>query len=641
MHQEDVEFSSEGLQEIDQAMRAATRITCSTTDFATALARFVEAFPTLAPNMHALLEMDDAEVQRMRCFLLFREIWIRVPRPDHAFRPLPLPKQERNEPCQCGSGRKFKQCCARLEGSLPFDPQGLSLLRYVLEELPTSAYANLPFEHLSPDELAFVAEQWVQTGRADIATFLLVPLLSDVKKLDARHEAAFDTLGDAYLQLGMPERRIELAERVMKARDLTLRCAAMHRGCTILSDAGDWPAAWKLFAEASRAQPDNPALSHLEVIMLASEGQTERAKERARYWLTRLARQGNAEGEESLMDFLRMMSEDPDAGLAMIRGEGEGDDDDGFMGGEDEEDAECLYPLVGMLETLPAPQSHYLLQPVRGDAGGLKADRELEALELQWAALFNRELIERAVDEMEELDSWQQSEWIVWLTKNPLAWQSFSILDDVGAFLDATLFPESLDASFDAMEYRLFAHAAFLLDRVIADNQAQGCRLEWGWQENRPALRLLARFIDVLDDVGEELRLLEWLVSTLNPSDNQGRRESLARLLIESGRAADALALCERYPGDSLGSMLYARVLALHQLARLDDAAIALALARQDRPKILSTLIAVRPRAPELDFNSTLIGDDDEAWYYRMDWLPVWTHLGALDWLKKAGKKKR
>jgi hypothetical protein len=41
---------------------------------------------------------------------------------------------------------------------------------------------------------------------------------------------------------------------------------------------------------------------------------------------------------------------------------------------------------------------------------------------------------------------------------------------------------------------------------------------------------------------------------------------------------------------------------------------------------------------PDLDFDTEEINGDDEAWYYRMDWLPAWQELGALDWLKKAAK---
>jgi hypothetical protein len=182
----------------------------------------------------------------------------------------------------------------------------------------------------------------------------------------------------------------------------------------------------------------------------------------------------------------------------------------------------------------------------------------------------------------------------------------------------------------------LLNHAFELLETVIADNKAQGCSLAWGWVENRPALRLLDNYINLLDDSNEELRLLEWLVGTLNPNDNQGLRDALARALLENGRAADALALCDRYPDDSLGAMPYVRVLALHQLGLFDEAAAALTVARLHRPKFLSVLLDANAPAPDLDFDSVTVGGEDEAWYYRMDWLPLWKRSGALDWLKKV-----
>ena len=629
MQEDEFEFSPEGLQEIENVMREGTRIVCSTRDFSAALARFTEVFPRLAPHMSTLIAVNDGKLLRARCSILLREIWQRVLRPDHNFRPLPLPKQERNEPCPCGSGRKYKQCCARLDGKLPFDPQEWSLLRYVLEDLPTSAYDTLPFPHLPPQELAFVAEQWIQEGHADTATFLLVPLLSEVKKLDARHEAAFDILSDAYVQLGMPEQRVELVERVMQASDLTLRSAAMHRRCTIYSTASDWPAAWKLFAQAERLQPNNPALSHLEVLMLASEGQTEHAKERARYWLARLARPAQKSGDDPLVDFLHMMSEDPDAVLAMIRGEGEADND-GFL---NKEALEWLTALLDVIAALPAPKCLYRLHPEQGDAGALQASPELLALEQQWRTVFHRNV------ESEENSPWENTEWLDWLTAKPenlLAWQSFAILEDISALMDETPAAPALGDVFEEIAARLQAHATSLLEVVIADNKAQGCRLAWCYEENRPALRLVENCIAVLDDVGEELRLLEWLVGTLNPSDNRGLRESLARVLVENGRTAEALALCERYPDDGLAGMLYAKVLALHQLGRFDDASAALAVACEKRPEVLRTLIATDPSAPDLDFDHITVGGKDEAWYYRMDWLKVWARLGGLGWLQKA-----
>lgn len=628
MQDDDVEFNDKSTAEIDRLMREATRMVCGTRDFPTGLARFIEALPTLAPQLALATAENDAESRRALCGVLFREIWNRVPRPDNGFRPLTMPRQERNNPCQCGSGKKYKHCCGRFEDAVPFDAQGLSLLKYVLEDIPETAYANLPFRHLSGEELAFVADQWLQEGRPDKVSFLLAPLLADVQKLDARHEAAFDMLGDAYLHLGMPDEREALVEHMMNAKDATLKCAALHRRCTMLSDAGCWPEAWQHFAQAQRLQPDNPALSHLEVIMLAAEGQTERAQERAKFWLVRLTRKDLVAPNDPLLNFLRVMSESPDAALAMMRGEM--DDEDDLFGASDE----WAFALIDLLEDLPEPESRYALHPRNGDAGELEADRKLSALEREWGEVFPQDWEDR-----DDYSPWEDTEWLEWLAANPLAWQSFRVLEDVAGVIDGgEVADDEVDDDLGEVEDSLLAHAATLLETVIARNKAQGCRLEWGWLENRPALRLLSAHIERLDDDQERLRLLEWLVSTLNPNDNQGLRESLARDLIMSGRAADALALCERYPDDGLGAMLYARVLALQQTGRLDEAAAALAQARKERPKILKTLLAANPRMPELDFIGVTMGGEDEAWCYRMDWLPVWKESGALAWLKKAAK---
>ncbi|MDZ4255145.1 MAG: SEC-C metal-binding domain-containing protein [Sulfuritalea sp.] len=627
MQDEDIEFDDDSTAEIDRLMREATRIVCGTRDFAVGLTRFIEVLPELAPQLALATAENGAESRRALCSVLFREIWNHVPRPDNGFRPLPMPKQERNSPCQCGSGKKYKQCCGRFEDAVPFDAQGLSLLKYVLEDIPQSDFAKLPFRHLSAEELAFVADQWLQEDHPEKVSFLLVPLLADVHKLDARHEAAFDMLGDAYLHLGLPEEREALVERMLGAGDPTLKCAALHRRCTMLSDAGRWPEAWQAFTQAQRLQPDNPALSHLEVVMLAAEGKIERAQDRAQFWLTRLTRQGLVEDGDPLLEFLRAMSENPEAALAMMAGEP--DDADDIFGTSDE----WALALIDLLEDLPEPECHYALRPKNGSAGELAADPTLSALEQEWEEVFPQ-----VGEDLDDLSPWEDTEWLDWLAANPSAWQSFRIMDDVVAVVDGTETDDDVDDELLEMEDKLLAHAATLLETVIASNQAQGCRLEWGWLENRPALRLLAGHIDQLEDDGERLRLLEWLVTTLNPNDNQGLRENLARMMILRGRAADALALCERYPDDGLGAMLYARVLALHRLGRLDAAAAALAEARRHGPKILKTLIAARPRMPELDVDTVTIGGDDEAWYYRMDWLFLWQELDALTWLKKTAK---
>jgi hypothetical protein len=64
----------------------------------------------------------------------------------------------------------------------------------------------------------------------------------------------------------------------------------------------------------------------------------------------------------------------------------------------------------------------------------------------------------------------------------------------------------------------------------------------------------------------------------------------------------------------------------------------ALAAARNAAPEILKTLIAARPRQPRLVLGELEAGSPSEAWFHRMDWLPLWAERGALDWLMQAVK---
>ncbi|QTF91328.1 SEC-C metal-binding domain-containing protein, partial [Halomonas sp. BM-2019] len=71
-----------------------------------------------------LTEWFDAQ---MPYWGIARTLWNAAPLPSRGFRPAPLPEPKRNDPCPCGSGKKFKRCCQPLLGE---HPAGLA------EELP-------------------------------------------------------------------------------------------------------------------------------------------------------------------------------------------------------------------------------------------------------------------------------------------------------------------------------------------------------------------------------------------------------------------------------------------------------------------------------------------------------------------------
>ena len=68
-----------------------------------------------------------------------RQFWGQMPYPPNRWRARGLPKTERNGPCHCGSGRKFKQCCAEFEHA----PLALT----------TESLQVLALEHAAPEWL--------------------------------------------------------------------------------------------------------------------------------------------------------------------------------------------------------------------------------------------------------------------------------------------------------------------------------------------------------------------------------------------------------------------------------------------------------------------------------------------------------
>lgn len=587
------------------------------------LAWFADSAPRLAPSLAA--QIIGGEQDRRAAFLnIGRLLWNRTPLPDNRFRPRPLPKPERNAPCPCGSGRKYKHCCAFTEG-LPDLFENLSLLLYVLRHIPAGQYKELPFNYLDPEEVAYIGHIWREEGDAKKTVKLLEPFLADPARLDQRAEPAFDTLIECYNDLGNPRKKTKLIEAFLQAPEKTLRSAALHRRITVVSDAGDFDEAWRLFHEAQRLEPDNPHLATLEIVLLQARGEYERARERGRFWIARLTRERNPDYAD-LIAMLRELIEAPDemrfqAAANQVPG---------------------LDRLRALVDRIPPPECHYRLRPQDDSTGPLEPSPQLMALVIDWRS--------RAQVEKPSLTRMHSggADWediapgIAWLEKHPRAWHSFDVLDDIMLALGEVGALRGADA---VLALPLLRHAEALLRLTLRENQAEGKRLEWGWLENRPALRLLAKLIHTLLDRhqdAEALPLLEWMVLTLNPNDNHGFRETLARLYLQRGDAQAALDVCERYP-DDMASMQHNRALALYRLDRLKEATEALRAAKREYPEVLRMLLAAKPKQPRLSPHGISVGGKDEAWFYRQGHYEVWQARGALDWARSvsgAGSKR-
>jgi tetratricopeptide (TPR) repeat protein len=553
---------------------------------------------------------EDPGLRRRVAIALVRALWRQMPDPTHRYAPAPLPNPERNAPCHCGSGLKYKKCCEPIERGVPIER--MNLLPHLLEALPKKRWAELVGSRIALEMVGVTAHEWSGERKDEEALTLLEPWFADDAHLDGRHELMFDTLLEVYTHLGSPRKKAALLDRALVHGDPAIRSAAIQRQICMHADQGDYDAAWKLFGEAQRADPDSPSLSHLEVTMLISEGREAEARERAQFWGMRLKRRRDPELVE-LIDFLDNIANHGSGAMLDL--------------------AADMEPTVGELmeafRQAPPLVSAYTLAPQDDSAGPLNATAELTEALADWEETFPSPC-DLEFPEDAEAEIWASAPaWLALLEQRPILWQSFEVLDSLIQAVHTIPIPGTENLAIDLLD-----RAERLLREVIRENSAEGLKLEWGWLENRTALSLIGERITIDRDQSpsaENLARMEWLVRTLNPNDNQGFRTRLLRHYLELGRYDEALAFAELYP-DDFAAMQYTRALALFALNRIDDATLALKSAIAQYPKLLTWLLKPRPKPPRSDGFGIAVGGDEEAWIYRHDHLSLWQDLGAIEW---------
>jgi len=651
----------------------------------------------LAPPLDLFSSQDpsdavDESVLDVFAWQLGRAIWNGLPLPGNNFRPRPLPNPGRNDPCPCGSGAKFKQCCGRLPAMPSLDPAALWPI--VLEQLDRGVLkAALERGQIPLEGLLAHAQELHEQGRSKKAVELLAPQFAGaLARTDELAEAALDLLCNLYDELGHQRKKVALLnDLVARVRRSSLRSGAWQRLAAIRMDEGDSAGSWEAFHRAQQDAPDSPGVALLEVHLLVGEHRHREASERAAFWARRL-RKRHAEGLEELLSHLDAVAADPAGAFAQMATK--------MLGGASErlqtwlaavrdrplpvyaltdeaapvEDAQALRDslrqrlrgmgvggdqLDEMLDqalsafeegqSLPEDaldeEEDFDLADDEPPSDCITAPESVRALEDEWHGVFPLEKPFSVNDTpFGATDPWEpgtEALWGTWLEAHPAAFDSLDILDDIATALH--LHPQFgagwLD---DVLLGPVLSRAATIVDQAIAARPEP--RLEWSWTGNRPALRSLVRLGWLHQRAGrheQDFALAERLVA-LNPLDNHGLRIELMRGYLATGRDEAAVALAAKFPDDSLVDITYGRALALFRLGRSDEATAALREALEQSPKVGKFLLAEKRRKPRIDPHGVRIGGDDEAWLYREAMRGAWQATpGAMAWLGEVARGRR
>jgi tetratricopeptide (TPR) repeat protein len=583
------------------------------------------------------------------------EVWNRVPQPANRFRPAPLPRPERNDPCPCGSGAKHKRCCGVAGAPLPeIDAADLWLL--VVDRLESAGLAELAASGALPPAIhTEVATRFLAAAGGEATLALLEPFVATEGALDARHEELLEPLTEAVLSLPRKADRSLWVERLRRELPPALSPAFELGLAAHALEAGDAAAAREAFARAGEKAAAHPGAAAVEVQLLAAEGRLAEARERAARAEAELRRAGYPE-DEPPRSFHRRAADDPEAALAL------------FWNAADPDQIETLAALLPGFASRELP-AYALVEeaPPRPDAR-LVTPEPLLALEAEWEGVWPLGRPEgtslRAADDEDAWVEQAAARWLAFLARHPDAGDSLRILDDVARAVSAL--EQAGSAWFDEkLLAPLTDRAAAIVGAALAALGALGARpgatLPWGEPENRPARRLLVDRAYRLHRRGERAAAVAALARLLelDPEDGQELRGDLVTWRLALGEDEAALALAGRLAEDELPEVVWGRVLGSLRLGRAGEAEAALARALAVRPLVAGYLLADDPEPPDdgegvphdhghapdhdcddahgewdEDDEGIAHGSQLEAWVYAAEARPLWAATeGALAWL--------
>lgn len=501
--------TDEALEALDALLAASARRLVANEDAAAFTAWLVEQGASLAPALWRELGWTADALPRALA-VVASELLALLPTAGRNYRAGHVARPGRNEPCPCGSGRKYKQCCREFAETVPCNDY--NLLGFVLDALPAHRFGELARAHPDLDAVLDTVDAWRADGQVDRACALLEAWFESDDQLAGASAPLLEALMDCHATRGDGRASWRLAERIAGSGDHPLAALAWSLCGENALGAGDEAAARQAHAEAVRHAPDDPAHAILELRLLVRAGDETRAARRAARWRQECARL-DEDGLEGLDDFLAAVERGPRAAVAALELR---------LGG-------ALQHLDELLQAAPEPALLYDLRP-RGAASELVPQPPLAAAEQAWRRHFHAPKPAGQALALADDAAWDGATgWLDLLAAEPLAWHSLDVLEDL------VFAAERLDDDLDHEAFgrtltgALALRALTVVETLVGDGTP--VPLPWQWLPNRPLLRLVAFTVERLAALEPARRgpaetallaTLETWLQAFDPSDPLG-----------------------------------------------------------------------------------------------------------------------
>ena len=425
----------------------------------------------------------DTKLGRAMAFAWARAVWnglVQCALPDSLERVKrkPMPEPGRNDPCPCGSGKRFHQCCLPIPLMPPLTQE--VLWPYVLANIPPAEREELLSGSRIPRGalIEFAAHLLDMRRSAEVIAALEPKLAAPERYHDEDTAILLHLLCEAYgMSPDGARRKLKLLrETTERAPRSPLRSEAWQRLATIYMDRGDSDGAWGAFKNAQYDNPQADEICVLEVELLVAGRRMDEAKQRAHEWVGTLASHGVPE-DDPRIEFLTRMSVNPlDPVTYKVQGAG------GRL-------RDWLLRVASR-----KPVRHRLIPTNTPACFALEAPPELVQIQQLWHELFPLAKPFSAQDQPFGGDRvWEpdvELQWCEFLHEHPQAFDSLDILDDLATAVGRHSQAQSpwVDA---LLLSPVLARSSELVEATC--REAGELVLPWSIEENRPALRALFR----------------------------------------------------------------------------------------------------------------------------------------------------
>ena len=429
-------------------------------------------------------------------------LFLNMPLPKRKFQPEKWQKPGRNDPCTCGSGKKFKQCCVHL-ADFPTN-MGDDLFGMALVHAKAALWNRVANHPDLPDNLRLImAEMLLREGKPKKLWQLTQPLFDNLNQINDKNIELVSLGFEALIDLGHDKKRFNYMLAMSEySSNKIVQAIGFQRLALYSADHQDLEMASVNLEKARRIAPENPDLPIVEMSLLPRLVSDQELRDRARFWQKRIQKLWG--DDYPYLEVINAFAEQGMTAAEEIMGYSHDVDNDWT----DQFDTEVdvfeliihrlrLVLLSGMglsIEGVAQSKNRYHLGTVGNEMAALDGFRK--------AWMTEQQATERPGTPREYQEKWQHADaqWMTILEDNPQLVGHTTVLIELLEWFSFA--PNQDDETFYELYELLQMQRLCLINRILKQCRDQRIKLDSIAIQNQVLFMLLRHQIDDFNDEG-------------------------------------------------------------------------------------------------------------------------------------------